>query len=369
MALMALMITALDACDPIANVRVLTMEQVDSLGWQKPLDWYRDPEQAAMQVACDPIRLHFYGWNQQEDSVIRMHFPEDMSRYGFIQLEYTMGGWNQGPADWDMTTQIMVRDKQTDEWYELTRCITPYGGTFKSNWTRTYYLNVSEFAPLLAGDAELKVFYCGWDATDKRAHTATLQFDLYEEPNPYGKAVWHQKIYDSTLNGNTGYRSWAYGVAGHSIEADERLGKRTITIPAEVRQAIVRVCFTGHGQDALTGKQGKFPGRPGYKPNNVAEFDYNYYTIILNGDTVPQRGYIWEKNNDNYAQAGTYKYDRAGWGPGQPCNVQHWLLRIPADQHTVTIDMDLDEYISKNTEPNAESVAQYYVEVDIFGYR
>ena len=65
----------------------------------------------------------------------------------------------------------------------------------------------------------------------------------------------------------------------------------------------------------------------------------------------------------------SYKYDRCGWGPGQPCNVHYWTIRnLPSDMGVITIDFDLDPYISKNTAPNAESVAQFYVEVDAYGY-
>lgn len=353
----------------------LSLVQIDSLGWRYADAPYRAPEEAAVTVQTDqPIKLHFYGWSQEEDTVVHLHFPEDMSPYGMIQLTYTMCGWNKGPAAWDMTTQIMVHDRQSDEWYELTRCITPYGGSFTRTWSKSFYIDVTEFASLLAGDAELKVFYCGWDATASRAHAVRLSFALYEEKPRYGKAVWHQKIYDSTIDGgNTGYRSWAYGVqsdtANYSIEAPERLGLRTIQIPEGVTDAILRVCFTGHGQDALTGHQGTYPDRPGYQPNNSAEFDYNYYTIHLDGNTVAQKGYIWEFNQNNYSQAGTYKYDRCGWGPGKPCNVQHWRLSgLNGKARTMTLDFDLDRYISTNTSPRAESVAQFYVEVDIFGY-
>jgi len=284
-------------------------------------------------------------------------------------LQYTMCGWNKGPAEWDMTTMIKVKDKETGEWYELSRCITPYGGSFGSQWMKVYYLDVTPLMPLLEGNTEFKIFYCGWDATDLRAHACTLGFYYYAGKNANGKPAWHQKIYDSTLNGNTGYRSWAYGVAGHSIEDSTRLGQRTIYVPAGTKNIVLRSCFTGHGQDALTVGNGKFPNRTGYKANNVAEFDYNEYRIILNGDTLSQTGYLFEENGDNYKQAGTYKYDRCGWGPGKPCNVHYWTIsNVPSDMGVITLDMDLDEYISKNTEPNANSVAQFYIMVDAYGY-
>lgn len=356
------------------NVRLY---QLDSLGWLGPDTTYMGKEKPDFTVTSERMRLSFFGWSQDEDYRFTLQFPKSTGSYGRAQLLYTMCGWEKGPADWDMTTQIMVKDKESGEWYEITRCITPYGGSFGSDWSRTYCMDVTEFLPLLQGETEFKIFYCGWDATDTRAHAVELTFELYKTGNPYGTALWRQKIYDSTIDGgNTGYRSWAYGVqsdetgTNHSIEQPERLGVRTLDVPAGTSCVLLRVCITGHGQDALTGMQGYFPGRTGYRPNNVAEFDKNYYAISLNGERLEQRGYIWEVNSSNYKQAGTYKYNRAGWGPGKPCNVQHWVIgQIPAEGETITLDFDLDEYISKNTSPRAESVAQYYVEVDAFGYK
>ncbi|MGN0236449.1 MAG: hypothetical protein ACI4BD_09145 [Paludibacteraceae bacterium] len=364
-----------DAPEVLVPVRLV---QVDSLGWLGPDTTYADNRQPDFSVeTVEPIRLNFFGWSAEEDYRFRLQFPENTEPFGLVQLSYTMCAWGEGPADWDMTTQIMVLNKQTGEWQEISRCITPYGGYFDSNWSRTYYIDVTEFLPILTGDTEFRIFYCGWDATDKKAHALSLRFDFYKQENPYGTPAWQAKIYDSTTDGgNTGYRSWAYGVqpdslgTNNSIETDDRLGLRTLQIPAGTKQVLFRVCFTGHGQDALTGAKGTFPGRTGYKAVNPAEFDENFYTIRLNGETIEQQGHIWEINKTNYKQAGTYKYNRCGWGPGKPCNVQHWLLtQIPAEGETITLDFDLDEYISKNTSPRAESVAQFYVEVDAFGYR
>lgn len=360
----------LTSCDTERG-KEMTVTLDENTGWRSMVEFEAENvlADAAAYVQSDTFRLHFYGWGQDEDSLFHVSLPENTDKFGRCILQYTMCGWNKGPAEWDMTTMIRVKDKQTGEWYELSRCITPYGGSFGANWLKVYYLDVTPLMPLLSGDTEFKIFYCGWDANDRRAHACTLGFYYYGGKNPNGKPAWHQKIYDSTLNGNTGYRSWAYGVAGHSIEDSERLGERTIHVPAGTKNIVLRSCFTGHGQDALTVGNGKFPGRTGYKPVNVAEFDYNEYRIILNGDTISQTGYLFEENGDNYKQAGTYKYDRCGWGPGKPCNVHYWTIRnVPSDMGVITIDFDLDEYISKNTAPNAESVAQFYVMVDAYGY-
>lgn len=349
------------------------MNLLDGLGWYWEKDCPVNPDEAALKIQTDAMRLHFFGWNLDEDSLFTVSFPENTARYGRVLLAYRMCGWNEGPAEWDMTTMIRIHDKASGEWLEFVRAITPYGGSFNAGWEKIFYIDVTEFLPMLHGETEFRIFYCGWDATDTRAHAAQLTFLFYEQANPYGTPCGWQKLYDSTLpnEGSNGYRAWSYGVQGWSIEDNSRLGERTIDVPAGTKQVLLRVCITGHGQDAYNGT-GIFPNRQKQKATNCAEFDHNYYDVVLNGELMPQQGDIWELNSgsNNYAQAGTYHYNRAGWGPGKPCNVHHWLLTdLPAKGGTLTLDLNLDEYISPCTKPNDAYVACYYVMADAFFYQ
>ena len=349
------------------------MVQIDSLGWYWEEEWPKTIESAALTVQTDKMRLHFYGWEAEEDSLFTVSFPENTDTYGRVVLEYKMCGWNQGPADWDMTTIIKIHDKETDQWFEFVRAITPYGHSFGSKWEKNFYIDVTEFLPLLKGNTEFRIFYCGWDATEKRAHAVQLTYLFYNEKSPYGTPCGRQKIYDSTLpnDGGNGYRAWSYGVLGWSIEDDSRLGQRTIDVPAGTKRVLVRVCITGHGQDAYNG-DGRFPNREKQTSNSCAEFDHNGYDVILNGEKMIQRGDIWELNGGayNYKQAGTYRYDRAGWGPGKPCNIHHWIIRdIKHRGEKLMLDLNLDEYISPCTKPNDDKVACYYVMADAYFYK
>lgn len=350
------------------------MSQIDSIGWLWADSCDTDPTvEAAFTAETDEIRLHFFGWNAEEDSVIAVSFPQSTAAYGRALLTYRMCGWNEGPAEWDMTTMIQILDKTTGQWLEFVRAITPYGGSFGANWQKIFYIDVSEFLPMMQGDTQFRIFYCGWDATDKRAHAVQLKFSFFEQANAYGQPCGWQKIYDSTLpnEGGNGYRAWSYGVQGWSIEDVSRLGTRTIDVPAGTRNVVLRVCITGHGQDAYNGT-GIFPNRDKRTANSCAEFDHNWYEIWLNSEKTDLIGDIWELNGrgHNYAQAGTYKYNRAGWGPGKPCNVHHWLITgIAPEGEQLTLNFDLDEYISPCTQPNADKVACYYVMADAFFYR
>ena len=319
--------------------------------------WYDEHPMAGTEadfsVKTDAVRLHFYGWGLDEDSVITVKFPETTEQYNRAILTYRMGGWNEGPSDWDMTTMIMLKNPHTGEFYELVRAFTPYGGYFDANWEKLYYMDITEYLPMLNGEVEFHIYYGGWDATEKKAHTVTLTFDFYE-----GKKE------KETI-------SWAYGVSPDSvgsndIEDIERLGIRNVQLPQEVKSLLMKVSISGHGAD-----RGVFPDRGttgnGKRANNAAEFDENFYRVILNGKQTYE-GHIFYENDSTYKQAGTYKYDRANWGPGLPLKVD-WLEihNLPKDGN-LSIDFDLDRFNSKVNDLHGEGVANYIIEVDIFGY-
>jgi hypothetical protein len=50
--------------------------------------------------------------------------------------------------------------------------------------------------------------------------------------------------------------------------------------------------------------------------------------------------------------------------------VQHWVIgKIPAEGEQITINFDLEEYVSPCTKPNDDKVACYYVMTDAFFFR
>lgn len=354
-AMLAMSLLIFGSCED----KVASDEQCSLTANVRPAWYDANPEadEPDFSVKSEEVRLNFFGWNLDEDYEFHLQFPEKTDNYRRAILEYRMGGWNQGPADWDMTTQIVVFDKKTQKYFEIARCFTPYGGYFDASWEKFYYLDVTEYLPMLTGDCEFRVFYCGWDATDKKAHTATLTFNLYEG-TPQKNTVWAETIYESRTAGS--YRSWLYGYEDKDIEAPERLGLREVQVPAEVKSIMMRVGITGHGM-----AQGEFPDRKGYRVRNAAEFDANWYKIFINGEHKGT-GYIFYENGDNYRQAGTYKYDRANWGPGLPMNTQWWTIdNLPADGK-LAIDFDLDRFVVDTA--NIATDAQYYVWVDLFGY-
>ncbi len=312
-------------------------------------------------VSSDKMELHFFGWGEDKDFTFKLSFPKD-KEFGRVFLVYTMTSVLEGPASYDNTTMLFVRNKADGSWYELARAFTPFGNAFDSGWKKTFWIDVSEYASMLTGDTEFRLYYGGFDATTTRSHAVKLDFRLYEE-KAAKKPVWTAKVYDSSRDGNSGYRGWSYGVKGHDIEDDSRMGRREFTLPSEVKSVLMKVAVSGHGHD-----QGRFTERTAYVTKNAAEFDENTYTVVING--VPQKvtGRIYYSNRNNYPQAGTYLYDRANWAPGNPLNVQYWTITPPQDSRKLSLDLNLEKFESQFDNPKTEGCAQYIVEVDLFGY-
>jgi hypothetical protein len=297
--------------------------------------------------------------DEKDDKTFTLQFPEDTTSCHRVILEYTMGGAIDGPGAWDQSVQFFVKDKSNGDWYQILSAITPYGGKWNVNWKKVFYLDVTEFLPFLSGNTEFR-YFGGGPTEANRYHTADLQFHFYSGI-PERQTVYHAKLYDSGHNPSTyNSRSWRYGVPSIDIEDPSRLGLRTFTIPADVKDLELRFSLTGHGSDG-----GTFTNRPDYVTKGCAEFDENFYYFHLNGTLLTDvKGRIWYNNRIyNYDQSGMSHTPRSNWGPGLPVNVQYWAIKeIPANR-ILTLDLDLEPFITTG------SYSQYIIAADLYGYK
>lgn len=364
-----LSLVAFAACGESDNVNgsgpdVPTDKVVSQIGDREPF-YQRNPMsvQPSFERASEKLRLQHTGWNFDNDPAFTVSFPSEYEAKRVI-LEYTMcAAGSEGPGEWDHTTMIFVRDKARDQWCEIARAFTPFGGDFDASWSKSFYIDVTDYQSLLKGDVEFRYYYGGHDATAERAHAFKLRFLVYEGDAERQLVAIH-KLYDSNASDNCGNRAWVYGIADYDIEAAERLGERSVTIPEDVTSVELRLSITGHGHD-----RGTFPDRAGYETLNAAEFDENSYAIMVNGIEQESVGRIFYSNAQNYQQKGTYHYDRANWGPGNPANVHYWRVEAVGG-NTLTLDVDLERFISEfNTPQDSEAVARYVVEADLLMYK
>lgn len=326
---------------------------------RKPF-YERNPQSSApsYEVSSPKLRLEHTGWGENYGT-FSLTFPAERCKR--VILEYTMGCEGKRPADYDNTTILFVKDKSSNEWHEIARAFTPFGGMFDSEWERKFYLDVTEFQSLLQDDTEFRYYYGGFDATEEMAHAVTLKF-IHYKGEPERTLIAVKNIYDSATSDNCGNRAWVYGIASHDIEAEERLGERSISIPKGTTSIELRLSITGHGHD-----QGTFPDS-GTTAVNAAEFDQNIYTIYVNGTKQTQQGLVFYSNANNYPQMGTYNYDRANWAPGNPANIHYWAIAHTSGR--LTLNIDLQPFISQFSTPaESDGVARYIVQGDLFFYK
>lgn len=91
-------------------------------------------------------------------------------------------------------------------------------------------------------------------------------------------------------------------------------------------------------------------------------------TIYINGTKQTQQGRVFYSNANNYAQMGTYNYDRANWAPGNPANIHYWAIEHTSGR--LTLNIDLLPFVSQFSSPTEkDGVARYIVQGDLFFYR
>ena len=253
----------------------------------------------SMPVAAPDPPLHVVAHdkvlNDKEHGTnpVTVNLPEDLSPYGRILLTLALEEPKNGFDPWDRLARLWI-DHPTLGKVELLRYITPYKNG------HTWTVDVSDFRPLLSGPVKL-IQECG---TQGEGWLVTTAFDLYKGPAPrYVYRVVPLWCGDPEI-----------GNPQKPVEAF--YDKRVVDIPPGTEGAVVRLTVTGHGMSPNTGNAGEFMriGR------------------ALRANSAEYRSMLWKE--DNYLnpcrpQGGTWKYDRAGWGPGDI--VRPWVVDVSRD--------------------------------------
>ena len=160
---------------------------------------------------------------------------------------------------------------------------------FSPNWVQRYTYDVTDFAPLLKGPVMMRAFYGGWST----GFNVTISFEFIEGTPPRN-VIDIQNLW-------SGSNSYA--------DIQTILSDSLVNIPSEVKNSMLRVTISGHGQD------GEFT--PGV----------NYF-VDVNGSNVYTQE-IWRDDCGEvalYPQGGTWVYDRANWCPGDKATTRNHEL-------------------------------------------
>lgn len=241
-----------------------------------------------------------------------VEFPANTDAFGRIILTLRLDKPATRFDPWDRTAEIFVYD-DAGEKYELVRYITPYhkGGVWK--------VDVTHFRSLLTGTRKIEQ-HCG---TQGEGWVVTVTFDLYPgTPERVGYDV---------------VRLWSGRpeIGNPDKPVSDFYKQRVVEVGSDTIGAEVHTVVTGHGM---------YPNS-----NNAAEFMAIERTLTVNG--VEYRNNLWK--TDNYLnpcrpQGGTWKYDRAGWAPGD--TVRPWSIDVThllENSRKLTIDYTLAEYVNE----------------------
>ncbi|NNE26399.1 MAG: T9SS type A sorting domain-containing protein [Saprospiraceae bacterium] len=207
--------------------------------------------------------------------------------------------------------------------YELMSFVTPYGigidfGLDGHTWT----FDVTEFGPILKGNKRLYLSRGGqWQ------EEMDIRFEFIEG-TPDRNVIDIKQVWPVNQT--------AFG----SITNDWRLEPRTFTYDPSIAQYEIKTVVTGHGQEG--------------------EFIPRNHTINIGAFAETWQAWTECASNPIYPQGGTWVYDRAGWCPGAPSDVQI----IDATQYFQFLgDVELDYGVDF-----ASGDSRYIVNVQLIEY-
>lgn len=262
--------------------------------------WYQcsdadEPAGATVITAMNQVDQYFNGDSDNHRSVdAAVTFPSTSS-WGLITMRIELGCPADGDCDnWDRLASISIVDNPgtaNEVTTELWRYITPYNIGF------CMLGDVSGFGSMLTGTRTIRSTIDTWVGPNFQANNGhgwrvTLKFIFHPGTS--------DRVPDQLINLWPAY-DVVVGDPANPISG--QIGDRSETLPATVSKAEIRLIVTGHGQG---------------NKDNCAEFCHSSQVILVNGTPFsldPWRGDCAD-NPNGPGQAGTWKYQRAGWCPG-----------------------------------------------------
>ena len=200
-----------------------------------------------------------------------------------LTLEPGPGGWD----NWDRSAAVYAfrGEGEKEERIEIMRWITPYRRSY------TWHVDVTDYQSILRGKTKLMAFTGAWgtgvakDSAHQKGFKVTIDLDYYEgKPERHAFAV--ENLY--VLN---------YRFGNTAEEIEKAFAEVKKAIPEDAKAGKVRVMLTGHG--------------------GFGEFTPAPRTLTVNGKAFEDT--CWKTDvylNPCRPQAGTWKFNRTGWSPG-----------------------------------------------------
>ena len=268
----------------------------------------------------------FHAENRRPERQIT--FPINSQQADKVILTIDLGGPEGGVADWDVTAAIYLVDTDSTQ-FELIRYITPYRRAY------VWKTDITHFLPLFDGTKTIIGRIDTWDTVtedpaEQKGWKLTAKLDYYIETlSP--PLTLNPKPFEVH---NLWSGSFEYGDPENPMK--DKLKDFELIIPKEAKTGLFRVTVSGHGMSPNT--------------DNAAEFRPSERTIVINGDEYYDL--LWKTNNylnSCRPQDGTWKFDRAGWAPG---DIVHPL------------EIDLEKYVNQGGTIKFSYIPDDYINID-----
>ncbi len=291
-----------------------TTVYVDSLsfsGTEEPV------EQNLKQSFVLVDNMEFHSKNREEYKEVK--FPKVGKKIGRVIMTLDLGGLAGGPSGWDVGSSINLLDADSTK-YEICRFITPYHRGY------IWKVDVTDLLPLFKGKKTVRVNVSTWepiteDPSKQKGWKVHAKLDYYEGPSEYRPVdvvnLWA---------GNEEY-------GNPEKPLSDFFDTREVKVPRKTDKVKIRFVVTGHGMSPNS--------------NNAAEFMPADRTFIVNGKEFHNR--LWKTDcylNPCRPQGGTWKFDRAGWAPGDV--VKAW-------------EIDITDYVDEDGKLNLQYIPMEYI--------
>ncbi|RCL70179.1 MAG: peptidase [Cryomorphaceae bacterium] len=271
-----------------------------------------------------------WGGGHGQSSVQSFDLHNDTSDIEIIKMYLRLDCPSGGCDPWDRYANIMVRDKITNEWFEIGRHITPYG-VDNNKLTRGLEFDVTDFKDLLEGNVELRIFVETWVGS---GWIVSLEFDFIPGTPDYkyykvSRIIQHNGnslggVPYGGLNGNT------------EIDLDKFDLIKSLQIGNNVESAHIRTIVTGWGHATPADSDGRACAEWCFRTHNIKIDNSNLFSHYM--------GPIGCSQNPINNQGGNWQPDRAGWCPGMTVPVRIDKFSNNVSNKTLNYEYDFENW-------------------------
>ncbi len=268
------------------------------------------------------------GYGQSSTQSFDLH--NDVSDIEMIKMYLRLDCPSGGCDPWDRYANIMVRDKTTNEWFEIGRHITPYG-VDNNALTRGLEFDVTDFKSLLEGNVELRIFVETWVSS---GWIVSLEFDFIPGTPDY---KYYKVSRIIQYNGNS-LGGVPYGGLNGNTEIDlEKFDLiKSLQIGSNIESAHIRSIVTGWGHATPADSDGRACAEWCFRTHNIKIDNSSLFSHYM--------GPIGCSQNPINNQGGNWAPDRAGWCPGMTVPVRIDKFETDVSNKNMNYEYDFENW-------------------------